>query len=276
MDYVRKQKTNVPIIAFCYDFDRTLSPWDMQAQGYIQDVGYDVDVFWRKTAELVHNNGMDDNLAYMYLMVKEAVGHFPLTKDSLAGYGEKVSFYPGVKDWFKRINAYCADKGFKAEHYIISSGIKEMIEGTAIADEFEAIYACAFYFDKCVAVWPAQSVNYTNKTQFLFRISKGCTDVTDPSVNDYMPFADYYVPFNRMVYVGDSMTDIPCMKLLTSYEGYAIGVYDPETANTAKVQKLLTDGRIRYGAAADYREGKELDVTVKGIIDDIAAKNTVR
>lgn len=269
-EFERKKKETLPVLAMCYDFDKTLSPDDMQAQGYIQSVGYDVDAFWEESSSLAHDNDMDRNLSYMYKMVEESQGHFVLNKEKLAEYGSKVALYPGVAEWFERIREYGRQKGVIIEHYIISSGLKEMVEGTQMAKEgaFERIYACSFYFDeRGVAKWPAQVVNYTNKTQFLFRIQKGVLDPNDPAVNDSFAPEDIRVPFRNMVYIGDSDTDVPCMRLVNSNGGHSIGVYDPETGDTRKVHKMMREGRIKYFAPADYREGSELDTLLKKIID---------
>lgn len=270
-EYIRKTKGERPVLAICYDFDKTLSPDDMQAQGYIQSVGYEVGEFWNEAMALARENEMDSNLAYMYKMVKEAEGNLVFTKKALADYGAKVALFPGVREWFSRVRAYGEEAGVDVEHYIISSGLREMIEGSAIAPEFEAIYANSFlYNERGVAIWPAQMVNYTNKTQFLFRISKGVTDVNDPAVNDYFERSELRVPFRNMVYIGDSDTDIPCMKLVTSYDGHAIGVYDPKKGD-ARVRQLMREGRIRYFAPADYTEGGELDTLIRDIIESTAA-----
>ena len=186
--FIRKHKERKPVVAICYDFDKTLSPDDMQAQGYIQSVGYDIKSFWAESNKLAEDNDMDQNLAYMYEMKEKARGRFVFTKEKLAEYGEKVNLFPGVEDWFERIRHYGIEHNVIVEHYIISSGLKEMIEGTTVAKNgaFEKIYASSLYFDKFgVAVWPAQVVNYTNKTQFLFRIEKGVLDINDQGVNDY-------------------------------------------------------------------------------------------
>ena len=170
-----KTKSTTPVLAICYDFDRTLTPDDMQAQGYIQSVGYDVEQFWEETNKLAHEQEMDSNLAYMYKMVKEAEGNLILNRKALMEYGSKVKVFPGVEGWFERIREYGRQHGVLVEHYIISSGLKEMIEGTEMAKQgtFERIYASSFcYNERGVAIWPAQAVNYTNKTQFLFRIEK--------------------------------------------------------------------------------------------------------
>lgn len=270
MEYQPKET----VLAMCYDFDKTLSPTDMQAQGYIQSVGYDVAEFWKKTNDLAAGNEMDGNLAYMYVMMDEARGKLVFNRKSLEEYGSRVQLFPGVSEWFGRINEYGGEKGITVEHYIISSGLKEMIDGTEIAKKgaFKKIYASSFYYDeRGVAVWPAQVINYTNKTQFLFRIEKGVLDVNDNGVNEYFAPENLRVPFRNMVYIGDSDTDIPCMKLVNVNGGHSIGVYNPETMNKERVHKMLRDNRIRYFAPADYRDGTELDGLVKAIIDKTAA-----
>ena len=262
------------VLAICYDFDKTLSPTDMQAQGYIQSVGYDVGEFWEKTNVLSAENEMDSNLAYMYVMMDEARGRMIFNKKMLEDYGSRVELFPGVAGWFDRVNAYGSEKGVTVEHYIISSGLKEMIDGTEIARKgvFKKIYASSFYYDeRGMAVWPAQVINYTNKTQFLFRIEKGVLDINDDKVNDFFAPENMRVPFRNMVYIGDSDTDIPCMKLVNTNGGHSIGVYNPDTKNKDRVYQMLRDNRIRYFAPADYTEGSELDTLLKQIIDKTAA-----
>lgn len=273
MDYERRHKEKHPVVAICYDFDKTLSPDDMQAQGYIQSVGYNVKDFWDKSNALARANDMDTNLAYMYTMMVEAQGNLLFTKKNLEEYGSKVKLFKGVDGWFDRIREYGKTKGVIVEHYIISSGLKEMIEGTSIAKKgvFEKIYASSFYYnERNVAVWPAQVINYTSKTQFLFRIEKGTLDINDPAVNDYFPPDQMRVPFRNIVYIGDSDTDIPCMKLVNSSGGHSIGVYNPDTNDKTKVLKMIRDNRIRHFAPADYTENGELDRLVKEIIDKTA------
>lgn len=268
----RKHKEGQPVIAICYDFDKTLSPTDMQAQGFIQSVGCDVNEFWTESNALGEKNDMDQNLAYMLTMKQKSEGKVLFTKHQLAEYGSKVDLFKGVDTWFKRIKRYGEEQGVIVEHYIISSGLKEMIEGTKVADDFEKIYATSFYYnDNDVAVWPAQVVNYTNKTQFLFRIEKGVLDINDPGVNDSFDPSEIRVPFRNMIYIGDSDTDIPCMKLITVNGGYSIAVYDPETKDKNKAYKMMREKRIKFFAPADYSEGTELDKIVKAIIDRTCA-----
>lgn len=274
MEYSRKQKEDKPVLAICYDFDKTLSPDDMQAQGYIQSVGYDISRFWEESNGRANTHEMDQNLSYMYQMIEASEGRFVFNKKALMEYGSKVQLFPGVEHWFERIRAYGKEHGVIVEHYIISSGLKEMIEGTVMAKNgaFEKIYASSFYYnDKGVAVWPAQAINYTNKTQFLFRIVKGTLDVNDPGVNDYFAPEKVRVPFRNMIYIGDSDTDIPCMKLVNTNGGHSIGVYNPTTRDKQKVTKMIRDNRIRYYAPADYSEGSEIDTLIKQIIDRTAA-----
>lgn len=270
--FIRKSKESKPVVAICYDFDKTLSPDDMQAQGYIQSVGDKVESFWKESNGLAEENEMDQNLAYMFTMIRKAHGKVLFTKKALMDYGAKVQLFPGVETWFKRIRDYGVDKGVIVEHYIISSGLKKMIEGTKVANEFEKIYASSFYYDKDgVAQWPAQVINYTSKTQFLFRIEKGTLDVNDSGVNDYFKPEDIRIPFRNMVYIGDSDTDIPCMKIINSYSGHSIGVYNPEKKDKRKVYKMMEDKRIKYYTPADYTEGSELDELVKTIINTTAS-----
>ena len=272
-EYIRKRKESQPVLAICYDFDKTLTPTDMQAQGYIQTIGYDVSEFWKESNGLSVSNDMDRNLAYMLKMKEEAEGKLVFTKKQLEEYGAKVELFPGVDTWFERMREYGRQQGVIVEHYIISSGLKEMIDGTSVAKNgaFERIYASSFYYnEKGVAVWPAQVVNYTNKTQFLFRIEKGVLDVNDSGVNDYFPPEEIRVPFRNMVYIGDSDTDIPCMKLVNANGGHSIGVFNAQTRDKTSVYKMIRDSRIKYYAPADYQEDSELDHLLKAIIDKTA------
>lgn len=278
MIYKNKRKVDCmkgedkPILAICYDFDKTLSPDDMQAQGYIQSIDYEVADFWKESNELAAKNDMDQNLAYMYMMLRSSEGKVLFTKDTLRKDGAKVKLFPGVNTWFDRINQYGEEKGVIVEHYIISSGLKEMIEGTEVADKFKKIYASSFYFnEKGVATWPAQVVNYTNKTQFLFRIKKGVLDINDQNINAYFEPNEYRVPFRNIVYIGDSDTDIPCMKLVNTNGGHSIGVYNSETKDKSKVFRMLEENRIKNFAPADYTEDSKLEKLLKQIIDRTAS-----
>jgi hypothetical protein len=259
------------VLAICYDFDKTLSPDDMQAQGFIQSVGFNVKEFWEKSNKLASDNEMDQNLAYMFTMIKTSIGKEFITRERLKKYGSEVQLFNGLEDWFRRINEYGIALGVLVEHYVISSGLREMIEGTRIAKEFRKIYASSYYFDETgVAQWPAQAINYTNKTQFLFRIEKGILEINDQAVNERVPEERIRVPFRNMVYIGDSDTDIPCMKLVNQYGGHSVGVFNPETGDKNKVFKMIRQNRIRFFAPADYSDGSDLDLLIKSIIDHTA------
>lgn len=254
-----------PILAVCYDFDYTLSPQNMQ-DGYISSLGADVDEFWKKSNDFAKDNNMDSNSAYMYLMLDLARGKIVLNRENLAVYGASIELYPGVTEWFDRINAYGRLHGITVEHYILSSGLREMIDGTSIRKHFRAVFASSYYYnDRGEPKWPAQVINYTNKTQFLFRIEKDILDVNSMEVNKHYEEGEVRVPFRNIVYMGDSRTDIPCMKLVNSMGGHSIGIY--ENGQKKEVYDLVKDQRIRYFAEADYREGSRLDTLLKAIIE---------
>lgn len=259
------------LVAFCYDFDKTLTQSNMQEQGLISSLGMTTDEFWGETDRMSLENGMDGNLSYMRLLCEKSAGRFPLTRDRLMGFGKGISFFPGVVEWFGKINSYALRHGLEAEHYIISCGTKEIIDGTAIAGNFKRIYASSYLYGRNgEAIWPAQVVNFTNKTQFLYRIKKGALDVNDMSVNDFKRSSDIRIPFERFIYIGDSDTDIPCMSIVNGSGGFSIGVYDPAHGSRPKVEKLLCERRISYFAPADYTEGSQLYKIACAAIDKIS------
>ena len=213
---------------------------------------------------------MDGLLAYMYTMIAECRAQgIPLTRDFLVRCGQPMELFPGVREWFSRINDFGASLGVEIEHYVLSSGLKEIIEGSGIAHEFKQIYACEFYYRGGEARWPKLDVNFTNKTQFVYRINKGVLDVADDrTLNDSMPDDSKRIPFTNMIYVGDGLSDVPCMKMMRAYGGQAIAVY--QAANRAGVEDLLAKGRVDFIFPADYREGTALDATVRNIIRKMA------
>ena len=261
-----------PVFALMYDFDRTLSPKDMQEYGFIPGIKMEPSDFWKKCDLIMRENSMDQILAYMLVMCQQAKGKMLFTRDTLRALGRNVVLFDGVKSWFKRINAYAEKRGMAAEHYIISSGLKEIIEGTPIAGEFKRIYAAEFCYDlNGEPYWPAMAVNYTSKTQFLFRINKGIMEVTENNpLNEFMPEAERRVPFRNMVYIGDGLTDVPCMKLVRSNGGHSIAVYSGDRGPAAG---LVLEGRADFALRADYSKGAELEATVFAIIDQGAAKH---
>lgn len=267
-----------PRMAICYDFDKTLSPDDMQSFTLIPSLGMKPQDFWPESNQLAKDNLMDNNLAWMYqLIVKSKALRKPLSRSYFNQIGGKVPLYNGVDTWFKRVNQYGEENGIEVRHYIISSGLKEIIEGSNIAQYFSRIYASSYlYSADGVAEWPAQAVNYTNKTQFIFRIAKGIFEEYDERVNDSMPESNLYIPYENIVYIGDSATDIPCMRLVKNKGGYSIGVFDPEKNKREKVYQLLNDGRINFYAPADYSEDSELFKYIKLVIDQVSIDERIK
>ena len=263
-----------PKMAICYDFDRTLSPDDMQTFSLIPSFGIDSEEFWRGSDSIARENRMDKNLAWMYELIKYSkFKGKSLRREYFREVGRDVPLYKGVEGWFDHVNAYAASRGIDVEHYIISSGLKEIIEGNPIAHNFKRIYASSYlYSADGIAEWPAQAVNYTNKTQFIFRIAKGFLEEYDERVNDSMPDSRRRIPYDNIGYIGDSATDIPCMRLVKSRGGYSIGVFDPASNNKKKVYQLFNDGRLTFYAPANYTESSALTKYMRQIIDEISAK----
>jgi len=258
---------NRPIIAFLYDFDKTLCTTDMQDYAFIPSLGMTPTEFWAEANGFGQSNRIDGILAYMYTMIRESERrNRPFTRQDLVEKGRGIVLYPGVRDWFQRINAFGEAQGVQVEHYIISSGLREIIEGSSISGEFKEIYASEFYYDEQGRpVWPKLAVNFTAKTQFVYRINKGVLDVSDDkTLNDSMPDDSKRVPFTNMIYVGDGLSDVPCMKMMRAYGGQAIAVY--QEGNRLGVEDLLAKGRVDYMFPADYSEGTALDQTAKNII----------
>ena len=260
-----------PILAFLYDFDKTLCTTDMQDYAFIPSLGMTPAEFWAKANDFGRRNRIDGILAYMYMMLQEAERKsLPFTRKDLVEKGRKIEFFPGVREWFERINEFGSSQGVQVEHYVISSGLREIIEGSSVSGEFKEIYASEFYYDEMGRpVWPKLAVNFTAKTQFVYRINKGVLDVSDDrTLNDSMPDDSKRVPFSNMIYIGDGLSDVPCMKMMRAYGGQAIAVY--QNSNRPGVEDLLVKGRVDFIFPADYREGTGLDLTVKRIIQKTA------
>ncbi|MCR5698868.1 MAG: haloacid dehalogenase-like hydrolase [Treponemataceae bacterium] len=260
-----------PKVALVYDFDGTLSPKNMQEFSFIEALGMDSSQFWSKTEKLSKEQDASGILCYMKLMLEEA-NHAGISvkRDSFVKFGKTVELYNGVKEWFSLINEYGKKLGLEIEHYINSSGLKEMIEGTPIADEFKKIYACSFLYDvNDVAIWPAVAVDFTNKTQFLFKINKGIEEVSDNKrINEYVPEDQRPIPFKRMIYFGDGETDIPCMKMVKQNGGYSIAVYKPKDSKKRKTaEKLILDNRVNFVCPADYQENQDVYKVVTTILE---------
>lgn len=267
---------DLPIIAIMYDFDRTLCTRDMQEYQFIPSLGMEAAEFWKDANGLAHREHMDGILAYMYVMIMRAKEKgIELSRDTLVSMGNKVELFPGVDEWFDRINEYGRMQNVKIEHYVISSGLKEIIQGSKINKAFTEIFASEFYYgDDDNAVWPKAAVNYTNKTQFVYRINKGVLDISnDVDLNKSMPEESKRVRFSNMIYIGDGLSDVPCMKMVKAYGGSSIAVY--QNGEKEKVDELLTKGRVDFTYPADYRENSGIDITVKNIIRKMSIEETL-
>lgn len=267
-------------MAIAYDFDGTLAPGNMQEYDFIPALNMVSKEFWTSVNAIAQKHEMDQILAYMWAMLRQAdKADIRVHKSDFNSFGKNITLFPGVADWFKRINGYARSKGVRLEHFIISSGIREMVEGTPIYKEFKKVYASGFMFDhNGVACWPALAVNYTTKTQYLFRINKGSLDVHDNSViNKFVAKDKRPVPFENMVFIGDGETDIPCMRLVKDQGGHSIAVYNSSERGVRKhADQLVTDGRATLAAPADFHDGRTIDLCVKAIIDKLEAATRVR
>ena len=264
-------KRRQSIVALLYDFDKTLCTTDMEDYAFIPSLGMTPDEFWAKVQRFAKENHMDGILACMYMMMRESrQRNLLFTREDLVEKGKDVVLFPGVVDWFDRMNAFGKAQGVQIEHYIISSGLREIIEGSAISSAFHNIFASEFYYDEQgVPVWPKLAVNFTAKTQFVYRINKGVLDISDDkTLNGSMPDDSKRVPFVNMIYLGDGLTDVPCMKMMKAYGGQAIAVYQDD--NRSGVEELLKKDRVDYICPADYRPGTVLDTTVQNIIQKMA------
>lgn len=264
------------VVALLYDFDKTLGTTDMMDYEFIPCLGFTPNEFWKEANGLAVTKGMDGVLAYMYYMkdVSEKINK-RFTREELVNLGKGIEFFKGVRRWFKRINKYGESLGLTVEHYVISSGLKEIIEGTAIAKEFKGIFASEFmYDDNGYPIWPKLSVNYTNKTQFVYRINKGVLDISnDSDLNASTPEDQRRVKFTNMIYIGDGLTDVPCMKLVKSSGGTSIALYNRHKTEVAK--DMLEHERVDFAFDADYSEGSDLDIIMHRLLDKLAADNAL-
>jgi len=267
--------------ALIYDFDGTLARGNMQEVSFIPSVGMGIGDFWGEAEALTKEADGDGILMYMQLMLQHARDNgAPITREGLREHGQDVKLFDGLrsdltgKGWFERINAKGAEYGLDIEHYIVSAGLEEMIDGCPIRDEFHHVFASKFVYDRHgVAIWPAVGVNYTTKTQYLFRINKGVLNHWEhDKINKFMADDDRPVPFERMIFLGDGDTDVPTMKMMHTKGGFSIAVYDPRfnEKDQKKIYSLISEDRVNFVAAADYREGSALDLIVKGLIGRIA------
>ena len=267
--------TNKIPVAIAYDFDGTLASGNMQEHSFIPELGIKKDDFWHETRNIyAPKHDMDEILAYMYLLLDKAAPNGGITIELLEKHARDLIFFPGVDGWFKQINAYAAKLGIELKHYIISSGLREMIKASKIGDEFDYIWASGFmYDDNGKAVWPALAINYTTKTQYLFRINKGVLNsFENERINSFTPDHKRAVPFSNMIYLGDGDTDVPSMKMMMHQGGKSIAVYDPalKDKKEPECKRLQLQSRVNYYAEADYNEGSQLDSIIKDILQHTA------
>ena len=260
-----------PKIGILYDFDKTLCTTDMQEYSFIKNLGLNSEEFWGEAAKITNEHEVERILSYMFVMIRECKKRgIALTEEYLKKCGENVVLFKGVSTWFDRINEFGAQMGVEIEHYIISSGTYEIIQGTPIAKYFKRIYACRYMYDENgEAIWPALAINYTLKTQYIYRISKGILDVTDDyNLNRVQDESLRRIAYRNMIYLGDGMTDTPCMKMVKEKGGKSIALYSAGKSETAK--PLVDDDRINYVCVADYSKGSALEKIVKLMIENIA------
>jgi len=273
-------------VAIAYDFDGTLAPGNMQEHSFLPKLGIPKEQFWAEADLVGRDNDMDGILAYMELMLKKARQRdIPIHRNDFIQFGKDISFFEGVTTYFDRINQFAAELGIILEHHIISSGLREFIAGTSIAKHFRNIFASGFKYDsKGVAEWAALAVNYTNKTQYLFRINKGIDNSHDNTlINKQMPPEEKAVPFSRMIYIGDGETDVPAMKMLKYQGGSTIAVYCPDCkaeggrrSPKELCQELLKQDRVDFIAPANYSEGSLLDLTIKLLLERIQINHQLK
>lgn len=269
-----------PIIGLVYDFDGTLCPGNMQEFGFIQAVGQTPEEFWTKSNNIAIGQDASDILAYMKMMYDEARKNgIKLTRERFRSFGAGIKLYDGVREWFANVNEYGRQHGVIVEHYINSSGLTEIIEGSPIAQEFKHVFAGSYIYDRNgEAEWPGIAVDYTAKTQYLFKIQKGIFSSRDAhKVNESLSDEDKRLPFTNMIYFGDGETDIPSMKLVTMFGGNAIAVFDPARPGKKEVaQKLLRQGRVNFITPASYTRDSRTFRLVCAIIDKVKADNELK
>ncbi len=275
------EKSGEVSFAIAYDFDGTLSNHNMQEYDFIPKLGVTAEEFWRESELLGKKHNSDPILTYMYLMIKKArAADIPIRREDFVQNGEKITLFPGVETWFDRINDFGKSIGVRVDHYIISSGLKEIIEGSSIRDRFRKIFASSFMYDaNGVACWPALAINYTTKTQYLFRINKGAFDESDNSmVNEYIPDNERNIPFSRMLFIGDGSTDIPCFRVMTNLGGHCIAVYNDAIPDAKEhVRNICAYGRrASLIFPTDYSPDSPIENAVKAILQKAAAEARLR
>lgn len=265
-----------PRMAIAYDFDGTLAQGNMQEHQFLPDIGMTPNAFWAEVKQIAGKHQADEVLVYMNLMLRKASAHnVPIRREDFKARGTAIQLFEGVVEWFGRMNDYARGKGVELKHFLISSGNEEIFAGTPIAKRFEAVFASKYLFDaNGVAQWPALAINYTTKTQYLFRINKGVKDISDnASVNQYVPKADRPVPFENMVFIGDGASDVPCFRLVKEQGGLSVAVFTPnKRGGRERAEQYRRDGRVHAVVPAVYTDGSDLDKIIKAQIDFVAVR----
>lgn len=262
------------IIALVYDFDGTLSPKPMQEYTFLPKIGEDPKAFWAEANSLAKQHGADGLITYMHLMYKKAKARgVRIDREELVALGRDVELYPGVESWFDEISEYvrirAESQGVTLRHYLISSGLTEIIEGTRIYPRFHNVFASEYWFDAYDLPYPKRVITDTGKTQYLFRINKGVENLGE-SINEHMPETERPIPFANMIYFGDGDTDVPSMAVTRKNGGYAVAVHPPGKHRT-KCVDLFKAGRCDFFAPADYRRGSDLFKRTCLLLDRILA-----
>lgn len=265
-------------IAIVYDYDQTLSPSYMQDEVVFPAFGIDKKNFWRRCSDLVRDDGYDAELAYMKVLL-DTLGMDRPTNAELKKLGAKLNFYKGLPEMFEEfrgslLTAEQVAHGITVEHYIISSGLKILIEGSRLHPHVRAIFGCEFAEDEQGRItFPKRVISHTQKTQYLFRINKGMLDMSQ-DVNDHMDLDIRPIPFPNMIYLGDGPTDVPCFTVMRKNGGEAIAVYnpdDPERAGFRKCYQLSTHAdRVKHIAPSDYRPNTHLRMLLEQMVEEIA------
>jgi len=273
---MKKQTFKQNTIALVYDFDGTLSPQPMQEYTVLPELGEDPVAFWNECKEEAEAHNADSMLTYMRLLIEKMdSSQRHLDKKALRELAKDIKYFPGVESWFGRINEHIrkmSDGKIKVEHYIISAGLKEILDGIKISGNFRNMFASEYYFDdNDVAKFPTIVINDTSKVQYLFRINKGIVDINQ-SINDYMPEDERPIPFSNIIYIGDGLTDVPCMTVTKNNGGYAVAVHKPDSGKSLSVCRKLAQGnRVDYFAPADYTKGKLLEKRIMLLLNLIVS-----
>jgi hypothetical protein len=268
-------------IALVYDFDGTLSPRPMQEYAFLPQIGADAAAFWAESNALAKRTQADPLITYMHLMYRKAKAKgVRIDRADLVAQGRHVELFPGVEHWFEAIAAYVKSHsqshGVHLRHYLVSSGLTEIVEGTSIYKRFHNVFASEYWFDAYDLPYPKRVITDTGKTQYLFRINKGVEDLGQ-SINQHMPEEARPIPFGNMIYFGDGDTDVPSMAVMRKNGGYAVAVYPAgKSKGRVKCVELYKAGRCDFFAPADYRAGSDLFRRTCLLLDRILAEIRVQ